>query len=119
MTNSVAAPAGHLVPSQQPVELYEVLIDTVGSEDWLRFRFIAPTIGKGDGKRSFADVEADMAHLCATVAQPYMQEHGLRAEVVAITLLDRPVAFGQVDPEATQYIDVFRVSTGTGVGEGL
>ena len=119
MTSATAALVGHPVPSRQPVELYEVLIDTVGSENWLRFRFIAPTIGKDTGARSFAEVEADMEHLCETVAQPYMAEHALRAEVVSITLLDRPVAFGETDPEATQYIDIFRVETGNCVWEGF
>lgn len=30
------------LPSGQAVELREVLIDTVGTERWLRFRFLAP-----------------------------------------------------------------------------
>ena len=110
---------GHPVPSLQTVELFEVLIDKVGTEDWLRFRFLAPGIGKGADELSFADVEADMAHLCETVARPYMREHSLSADVVAIALLDRPVSFGQSDPEATQYIDVFRVTSGACVWERL
>lgn len=110
---------GFPVPSEQPVELFEVLIDKVGAEDWLRFRFLAPTIGKQVGARSFVDVEADMEHLCTTVAQPYMAAHKLQADVVAIALLDRPVAFGQSDPNSTQYVDIFRVTSGTCVWEGL
>ena len=114
-----ARAVGHPVPSAQPVDLFEVLIDDVGSEKWLRFRFLAPTIGRGPNDLSFADVEADMEHLCKTVALPYMADHSLTADVLSIALLDRAVPFGQSNAEATQYIDVFRVSSGACVWEGL
>ena len=32
------------VPSGQPITLQEVLVDTIGAETWLRFRFVAPEI---------------------------------------------------------------------------
>ena len=115
-----AAPSlGYDVPSNQPIELFEVLIDKVGTEDWLRFRFLAPTIGKKADARSFAEVEGDFEHLCTAVAQPYIEAHGLTADIVAIAMLDRPVTFGQSDPEATQYVDVFRITSGACVWEGL
>lgn len=111
--------AGQAVPSGQPVRLYEVLIDDVGSESWLRFRFLAPEIARATGHVTFADAEADLEHLCTEIALPYLAEHALSPNVVAVTLLDRPVAFGATDPEATQFIDIFRVTSGTCIWEGL
>ena len=37
------------VPSGQPVDLQEVLVDQMGDETWLRFRFIAPQIARNGG----------------------------------------------------------------------
>ena len=111
--------AQYPVPSGQDIELFEVLIDEVSTETWLRFRFLAPEIGATDKGKTFAQIEPDFAHLCAQVALPYMGDFDLHAEVVAITLLDRPVAFGQSDPDASQFVDVFRVSSGECVWEGL
>ncbi|WP_299679445.1 DUF6497 family protein [uncultured Roseobacter sp.] len=107
------------VPSGQPVEFYEVLTDTVGDEKWARFRFLAPEIGRDAGTVDFAQAEQDLEHLCTEVALPYLVEYELEVDVVAVTLLDRPVAFGETDPDATQFIDVFRVNAGMCVWEGL
>ncbi len=107
------------VPSGQPVELYEVLVDKVGAETWLRFRFLTPEIARDGGSITFAEAEADLEHLCAEVALPYLSEYDLAPEIVAVTLLDRPVEFGLADPDATQFIDVFRVSSGSCIWEGF
>lgn len=107
------------VPSGQPVELYEVLVDKVGAETWLRFRFLTPEIARDGGTITFAEAEADLEHLCAEVALPYLAEYDLAPEIVAVTLLDRPVTFGLTDPEATQFIDVFRVTSGACIWEGF
>ncbi|MCV3272958.1 DUF6497 family protein [Roseobacter sinensis] len=107
------------VPSGQPVEFYEVLTDTVGDELWVRFRFLAPQIARSTGSIGFEQAEPDLEHLCTEVALPYLAEYALEADIVAVTLLDRPVPFGVSDAEATQFIDVFRVSSGQCVWEGL
>ncbi|MEM9639279.1 MAG: DUF6497 family protein, partial [Pseudomonadota bacterium] len=62
------------VPSGQPVELYEVLIDEVGADTWLRFRFLAPEIARNGGSVDFAQAEPDLEHLCQAVALPYLAE---------------------------------------------
>jgi len=107
------------LPSGRLVELFEVLIDQVGDEAWLRFRFLAPELGSEDGALSFEATQADFQYLCGTVVLPYMNEHALRADVVVLSLLDRPVPFGATDQDATQLIEAFRVDTGTCVWEGL
>lgn len=98
------------VPSGQTLALHEVLVDAVESESWLRFRFVAPQIAREGGDVSYAQAEADFAHLCETVARPYMREYDLGADVIVVTLMDRPVPFGQSDAAATQFIEAFRIA---------
>ncbi len=98
------------VPSGQAVTLEDVLIDTVNNESWLRFRFVAPQIARDGGDVTYDSAELDFAHLCETVARPYLAEFDLSPDVVVITLMDRPVPFGQTDPQATQFIEAFRIA---------
>ena len=97
------------VPSGQTVSLHEVLIDTVATEDWLRFRFLTPEIARDFGDVSYAQAEPDFAHLCDTVARPYLAEFDLSPDVIVIAMMDRPIPFGQTDAEATQFIEAFRI----------
>lgn len=98
----------HEVPSGQPVSLSEVLLDAVGSESWVRFRFIAPEIAKETGTVSYGQAEGDFQALCDEFALTYMTDFDLTADVVVISLMDRPVPFGTSDPEATQFFEAFR-----------
>ncbi|WP_298843347.1 DUF6497 family protein [uncultured Roseobacter sp.] len=116
IADSVLRIAGDL-PSGQAVELFEVLIDQVGDDAWLRFRFLAPAIARAGGTVTFAQAEADFEHLCTNVALPYMAEHRLTADVVSVAMLDQPAPFGATDDSVTQYVDAFRVSSGTCIWE--
>ncbi|MBD3662691.1 hypothetical protein H9Q16_02035 [Sulfitobacter sp. TSTF-M16] len=107
------------VPSGQPVELQEVLVDNLGTETWLRFRFIAPRIAREWGEIGFADAEPDMVHLCETLALPYIAEYGLKGEVIVISLADRATEFGVADPDATQFFEAYRPVDNTCIWEGL
>ncbi|MEM1074484.1 MAG: DUF6497 family protein [Pseudomonadota bacterium] len=123
MTTAVSpssAPARHTaVPSGQPVVLYEVLVDRVGQEDWVRFRFLAPRISRVSGDLSFSDVEADFMHLCSSVALQYIEEFDLAADVIIVAMSDREVDFGTSDPDATQFIEAFRLARDGCVWEAL
>ncbi|XDA97537.1 DUF6497 family protein [Sulfitobacter sp. LCG007] len=107
------------LPSGQDVELSEVLVEEVEGETWLRFRFLAPQIAPEGGGFAFEDVEDDLAYLCDDVALPYLEAHDLSGNLVIVTLQDRPVAFGDSDPDATQYIDAFRIDSGACIWEGF
>ena len=107
------------VPSGQSVTLTEVLQDTVGSESWLRFRFMAPQIGRDAGGLSYAEAADDFAHLCDRVARPYLAEFDLAPDVVVISLMDRPVAFGTANPDATQFFEAFRITPGACAPDGF
>lgn len=101
------------VPSGQPVTLSEVLVDEVGAETWLRFRFLAPQIARDGGTISYGQAAADMEQLCAAFALPYIAEWDLSGALIVISLSDRAVPFGQADPDATQFFDAFTVQDGT------
>ena len=107
------------VPSGQSVTLHEVLVDPVETESWLRFRFLAPQIARDGGDVSYAQAEPDFAHLCETVARPYMREFDLSADVIVVALMDRPVPFGQADAAATQFIEAFRIAEDTCIWEAF
>ena len=99
-----------VLPSGLSAELFEVLIDEVGGEEWLRCRFLAPQVGSEDVGQNFEEVQADFEHLCGAVAIPYLSEFALHADVIVIALMDRKIEFGEAHPEATQLIEAFRVS---------
>ncbi len=97
------------LPSGQGVELTEVLLDKVDDEDWIRFRFLAPDIAREGGRITYDAAAPDMDVLCNETALPYMADYDLDAGRIAISLSDRPVPFGTADPDATQFIEVYRV----------
>ena len=116
----LAAPAFAFdVPSGQQIDLQEVLVEELGGETWLRFRFIAPQIAEGPEAIGYDLAAPDMEHLCASVALPYMAEHALAGQVIVVSLADRAVDFGAADPDATQYFEAFRAQNDSCIWEGL
>jgi hypothetical protein len=107
------------VPSGQSITLHEVLIDAVDNQSWLRFRFIAPRIARVGGDITYGDAAADMEHLCASVAVPYMSEYELQSDLVVISLSDQETEFGTPNQDATQFLDAFRVKNMTCIWEAF
>lgn len=107
------------VPSGQPVELQEVLVDQVSGETWLRFRFIAPQIARNTGAIDSVQAGPDMAFLCDTVAAPYIAQYELTGDVIVISMSDRRAEFGAADPDMTQFFELFRLNNNTCIWEGL
>lgn len=107
------------VPSGQPVELQEVLVDQMGVETWVRFRFVAPQIARDGGTVDHAVAAPDMSHLCTTLAIPYLTDQALAGDVIVISLADRPTEFGTADPDATQFFEAYRLQDGICIWEGL
>ena len=117
---ALAAPAWAFdVPSGQQIDLQEVLVEELGGETWLRFRFVAPQIARGPEAIDYDLAAPDMAHLCDAVALPYMTEHALTGQVIVVSLSDRALEFGAADPEATQYFEAFRALEDRCIWEGL
>lgn len=96
------------VPSGQDITLDEVLIDESPGEIWVRFRFVAPRIGEGDGAVSYDTAATDMDHLCENIALPYLLEYALTPARVVISLSDRVTPFGASNPGITQYFEAYR-----------
>lgn len=121
MIFAVCASAAHAVdvPSGQPVELQEVLVDSVGDATWLRFRFIAPRIARAQGTFDLETVEGDMSHLCTSVALPYMADFDLSGDVIVISFADRETEFATPDPDATQLFEAYRPVNDVCMWEGL
>ena len=103
-----------VLPSGLDAELREVLIEQIGAESWVRFRFLAPEIDRTRPEApEFMELEPDFLHLCASVALPYLEAHALDADKVVISIADRIVEFGVTDPDATQYFELYRVNGGS------
>ena len=96
------------LPSGQTVELQEVLVDQLGEETWLRFRFIAPDISRNGGTIDHETAADDMALLCEQTALPYMAEYALEGDMIVVSLADRATEFAQPDPDATQFFEAYR-----------
>lgn len=107
------------VPSGQPVELRNVLLDTNPGELWVRFRFVAPKIGSTVGRITYDIAVVDMAHLCEVLAVPYVAQHDLEPARVVISFSDRPIDFGVSSPEATQFFEAYRLEQSRCIWEGL
>lgn len=97
------------VPSGQPITFHDTVSGEPGAAGLtLRFRFLAPQIARDGDAMPFVTAEADMEHLCETYALPRLPEMGPQAGQIVITLMDRPVPFGTVMPEATQFFEAYR-----------
>lgn len=107
------------VPSEQEVQLTEVLVDEVAGESWIRFRFLAPGIGRATGTLGFAEAEPDMMYLCQEVAIPYLAEYALEGDVIMISMSDKPIEFGAADPDVTQFFDAYRIVDNLCIWEGV
>lgn len=109
------------VPSGQPVTLQDVVLNAPGAAGLTaRFRFVAPQIARFGGTIDFETAAADMDHLCATYALPRIDTiTGPRPAEVVISLSDRPVEFGVITPEATQFFEAYSIQDGTCVWEAF
>lgn len=105
---AAAAQGAVPVPSGQEIHLQEVLLDDTPGELWVRFRFVAPGIGRNAGDIGYDVSAVDMDHLCTHLALPYLAERGLKAARVVISLSDHNVPFGATDRTATQFFEAYR-----------
>ncbi len=99
------------VPSGQPVTLQDVIWNQPGPAGLTaRFRFIAPEIARDEGRIDYETAAIDMDHLCDSYALPRLATiTGPRPAQVVISLSDRPVDFGVMAPEATQFFEAYSI----------
>ncbi|WP_457645547.1 DUF6497 family protein [Profundibacter sp.] len=121
----VAATAGPLlagtidVPSGQPVTFQDVIWEAEGDENTYRFRYIAPEIARDGGSVDFEQAEGDLRYLCEHSALPALKRKERPVARIVITLSDRPVAFGETDPQATQFFDSYTPQGNSCIWEGF
>lgn len=96
------------VPSGQPITYVETIPDAQGADGLTyRFRFLAPDIAREGGKISSDVAQEDMKTLCETFALSHLTGTGPQVAQIIISLSDRPIPFGEPDPDATQYFEAF------------
>lgn len=106
------------LPSGQSVTLVETIWNTVGPTGLVtRFRFLAPEINPQNGTISFEAAAEDIAWLCRNFALEQVASFGPLPSQIVISLEDRPVPFGEADPEATQFFEAFRIENGSCIWE--
>ena len=103
------------LPSGLTVILHDVIMDA--APEVARFRFLAPAINPEAEALSYDAVADDFQVLCDSYALPALVEAGQSVVEIVITLMDRPVTFGEISPEATQFFEPFSVASGTCIWE--
>jgi hypothetical protein len=95
------------VPSGLPLTLHEVITNQPGQGLTYRFRFISPDIARG--QTDYETVEADMAHLCRTIALAHIPNTGPIPNRIVISIADRETTFGSPDPIVTQFFEAYSI----------
>jgi hypothetical protein len=99
-----------------PSGLRVTLIEVIHEPQLSRWRFLVPEIVQAGG---FDAVAGDFGVLCAEVALPMLAEQGREADRIIVSLSDRPVPFGAIDPAATQYFEAYRVENDACIWDGF
>jgi len=110
-------PEAIAVPSGQAVLFHEMVSDAAGYGLTMRFRFIAPDLRAALAALDYADLEADLAALCLDYALPRIANTGPQPAMIVISLSERELPFGEIDPEVAQVFEAYRPEDGTCVWE--
>jgi len=105
-------------PSGQAVTLEDILLDDNPGALWARFRFLAPDLpapDRLDPEQSALDMQA----LCDQIAAPYLVDNSISPARIVISMADRIVPFGEADPSATQYFEMFRLENASCIWEAF
>jgi hypothetical protein len=102
------------VPSGLAVALQEVIWNVPGTQGLtLRFRFVAPDLGKLDVETALTDMQA----LCDSYAAPRLTDFGPVPEQIIISLANAALPFGEAAPDAVQYFEAYRIENGACIWE--
>lgn len=106
------------LPSGQTVTLIETISNAPGPMGAVaRFRFLAPEIAAEGGTVGFDTAAEDMLWLCQNYALARVAEFGPLPSQIIISLEDRPVPFGEADPDATQFFEAYSIENGACIWE--
>ncbi|WP_414897819.1 DUF6497 family protein [Rhodovulum sp. YEN HP10] len=108
------------LPSGQSATHFDTITGEPGPAGLtVRFRFLVPGIARDLARMPATLAQGDMDYLCAEYALPRLADSGPEPAQIVITLMDRPVPFGQPDPEATQFFEAYRPEAGRCIWEGF
>jgi hypothetical protein len=118
---TLAQGAGEIaLPSGRSVTFNDVIWGEPGPAGLtVRFRFIEPGVEEAIADMDYVDIEADMAYLCETYALARISDTGPQPSQVMISISDRPVEFGEADPDATQIFEAYRRDGDACIWEGF
>ena len=111
IATSLAAPlcADDSLPLASGIDvafLDQILEQQAGGETWLTLRYVAPRIGFDAGEKGYEEIAGDLDQLCNTQGLSAAADVG-GVDQVVITLMDRPVARGESDPDATMFMGAY------------
>ena len=112
---ATAAGTGVQLPSGLEAGLMEgfVEVQTDGAR-WARFRYVMPALG---ATADFDLVQSDFIVLCESQALPMLSDAGEQVSQVIVSLMDKPLEFGQSDPGTVQYFETFAIRDGRCIWE--
>ncbi|NIY78171.1 acetolactate synthase [Celeribacter sp. HF31] len=94
------------VPSGQPVEFFETVMDQPAMGLTARFRFLAPELPRYLKDLSYEELEADLSALCVGYALPRLGTP--EPAMIVISLSEAPTEFGSPDPDVAQVFEAYR-----------
>ena len=72
--------------------------------------FVAPQITRSLYTISYETTEADFTYLFDYMVGTYLMVYDLNSDVIVISMMDKPVAFGDLNLDLTQLFEAFRLS---------
>ena len=119
---ALAAPAlaegAVALPSGRAVSFHDVIWGEPGPAGLtVRFRFLEPDLAAVIEATPYDTLEADMRALCETFALPRIANTGPQPSQIVVSISDRPVTFGEADPDATQVFEAYRPEGDTCIWE--
>lgn len=107
--------AQNALPSGFDAELMEGFVEVQpDGARWARFRYVMPALSD---EAEFDKVQSDFAVLCDSAALPMLDAAGEEVSQVVVSLMDKPLEFGQSDPGTVQYFEVFTIREGRCIWE--
>lgn len=109
---SLADALPRLPSGLSPVLLEEFIeVKPDGLFTYARFRFVEPAIG-AEGAPDYEVLAEDFLALCQGYALERLEGSDEKVDRVVISYSDRPIEFGESDPDVTQYFEQFSIENG-------
>lgn len=98
------------VPSGQFIEFKQVIWDAKADIPSVTFRFHAPEISRDNTGVSYDLAAEDIHFLCENFALPHIIREKIEEEVsLTISLSQKVIAYGEMNPDITQFFENFVV----------